>query len=146
MISCHDKDWFNLPVRRINASTLISSPSSRVQRDDPSSMSCRTLLLRSELWSTNVTSSQLNTENSFEVSEDFLIWRSGTLLIFLYYRRGSVALCGKVFLCHFWLDLVPPLDDCKAYYRTDGLWLDDVVASVDFGKMLAFGWCFLDPC
>lgn len=99
----------------------------------------QTLLLWSKLGSTNVTSSQFDAENSFEVSKNLLIRRGGTLLVVLYYCGGGVTLGSEILLCHLGFDLVPPLDNGLSHNRSNGFGLDYVIASVDLGQMLAFG-------
>ena len=101
------------------------------------------LFLRSKLGGANVVASQFDTEHPLEVPEDLLVGRGGALLVVLYYRHRGVALCGKVLLRHLRLHLVPAFNDGLADHRAHGLGLDDVVASVDLGQVLAFDLRFL---
>lgn len=53
--------------------------------------------------------------------------------------HGGVALGGEFLLCHLVSFLGTALLDGIGDGETDGLGLDDIVAAVDLGQVLAFG-------
>jgi hypothetical protein len=98
----------------------------------------RLLLLWTELWRTNITSSQLDAQNSLHISQDLLIRGGGATLEIGYNRWGSVALGGEVLLRELWLHLLAAIGDGTTDNLADCVWLDNVVGSIDLGQMLTF--------
>ena len=95
-------------------------------------------LLREPLLA-DVRASQLDVEHTLHGAENLLVGRSGTLLEVLDDTGGGVALGGKFFLRHLIAFLVSALLDGICDLVTHGLGLDDVVAAVDLGQVLALG-------
>jgi hypothetical protein len=97
------------------------------------------LFLFGELLSTNVCATELNIEHTLHRAKNLLIGGGGTTLEVLDNGHGGVALGGEFLLSH----LVALLSAASLDSITDGvadsLRLDDVVATVDLGQVLAFG-------
>ena len=98
-------------------------------------MSAR-LLLWSESWSTNVGTSELDTENALHVGKDLLVWSGGSVLELSDNGWSGVALGGQVLLGHLWLHLLALGGDGAADDLADGSWLDDIIRAVDLGQVL----------
>ena len=101
------------------------------------------LLLRPKSRLPNSSPPQLDPEDPLHSAQDLLIRRRRAPLKILHNRHRRVALGCEIFLRHFRRDLVPPLHDRLSDFQAYGLRLDDLVASVDFGQMLAFDGGFL---
>jgi hypothetical protein len=97
------------------------------------------LFLLRELLSTNVGTTELNVQHALHGTEDLLVGGGGATLEVLDDGDGGVALGGEFLLGHLVALLVAALLDGIADDGADGLGLDDVVAAVDLGEVLAFG-------
>jgi len=96
------------------------------------------LLLRTKSRRTNIASPQLNTQNLLHRPKNLLIRRRTSSLEVRDNRLSSIALCSQILLCHLGLHLLALRGDDIADFLADGVGLDDVVAAVNFGEMLAF--------
>ena len=103
-----------------------------------SSASLPLLLLRTKSRRTNIASPQLNTQNLLHRPKNLLIRRRTSSLEVRDNRLSSIALCSQILLCHLGLHLLALRGDDIADFLADGVGLDDVVAAVNFGEMLAF--------
>lgn len=95
------------------------------------------LLLWSKSWSTNVGTSQLDSENALHIGEHLLVWSGGTVLELLNNGGGGVAFGCQVLLGHLWLHLLTLGRDGVTNHLADGVWLDDIVGAVDLGQVLS---------
>jgi hypothetical protein len=96
------------------------------------------LLFLGELLLPDVRAPQLDVQHSFHGAQHLLVGSGGAALKVLHDGDCGVALGGQVLLREFEALLVPSTFDGLADLDADGLGLDDVVASVDFGQVLAF--------
>lgn len=97
------------------------------------------LLLLRELLLSDARTPQLNVQHALHGTEDLLVRSGGTALEVLNNGDGGVALSGEFLLSHLVAFLVSALLDRIRHLVADGLGLDDVVAAVDLGQVLAFG-------
>jgi hypothetical protein len=91
----------------------------------------------------NIGPTQLDAQYPLHRAQHFLVRGRRASLKVLHYRHGRVALGRKILLCHLRRDLVSPANDCLPDVEANGLRLDDLIASVDFGEVLAFDRGFL---
>lgn len=96
------------------------------------------LLFLGELLLPDVRPPQLDVEHALHRAEHLLVGRGGAALKVLDHRHGRVALGGQLLLRHLVPFLVPAALDRLGDLHAYRLRLDDVVASVDFGQVLAF--------
>lgn len=96
------------------------------------------LLLLGEFGSANVAAAQLDVEDALHVGKDLLVGGSGAALKVGDNGLSGVALCGEVLLGHLGLHLLTGLRDDVADGLANGVWLDNVVGSVDLGETLTF--------
>jgi len=104
----------------------------------PSSTSHPALLLWSKSRLTNITTPQLNTQHSLHSRQDLLIRSGRASFKVCHDTLGSVTLCSQVLLRHLGVHQLPLVGDGGSDFLADGGGLDDVVAAVDFGEVLAF--------
>lgn len=97
------------------------------------------LLLLRELLLPDARTPQLNVQHALHGTEDLLVRSSSTALEVLNNSDGGVALGGEFLLSHLVAVLVSALLDRIGHLVANGLGLDDVVAAVDLGQVLAFG-------
>jgi hypothetical protein len=97
------------------------------------------LFLLRELLSTDVGTTEFNIQHALHGTEYLLVGGGGATLEVLDDGDGGVALGGEFLLGHLVALLVAALLDGIADDGADGLRLDDVVAAVDLGEVLAFG-------
>lgn len=91
------------------------------------------LLWPKRFWRTDIGSSQLDLQDSFQTTKNLLIWGSCTSLVVLEHVDGNVDLLGEIGLCKLWFDLLTTISDSVSNDWTDGLWRNDLVASIDLG-------------
>lgn len=97
------------------------------------------LLFLGELLCSDVRASQLDVEDTLHGTQDLLVGRSGTALEVLDDGDGGVALGGEFLLGHLVALVGTALLDGIGNLVADGLGLDNVVAAVDLGQVLALG-------
>lgn len=97
------------------------------------------LLLLGELFFTDVSTTELNVEHALHGTEHLLVRRGAATLKVLDDGDGGVALGGEFLLGHLVPFIGAALLDRISHLEADGLGLDDVVAAVDLGQVLAFG-------
>lgn len=114
----------------------VSSPKRNISRGlTPDS----SLLLLGELFGTDPSTTELDVKHTLHGTEDLLVGRGGTALEVLDDSHGGVALGGEFLLGHLVALLGTALLDSVSDEVADSLGLDDVVAAVDLGQVLAFG-------
>lgn len=97
------------------------------------------LFLLGELLSTDVSASELDVEHTLHGAEDLLVGCRGATLEVLDDGHGGVALGGQLLLGHLVALLGTAALDRVSDGVAHGLRLDDVVAAVDLGQVLALG-------
>ncbi len=100
--------------------------------------SAKHLLLRSKSRRPNIIPPQLNSQHPLHTRQNLLIGSRRAALKISDDALSGVALGREVLLGHFWVHLLALVGDGGANFLADGGGLDDVVAAVDFGEMLAF--------
>lgn len=98
----------------------------------------RGLLFLGELLLPDVRTPQLDVEHALHRAEHLLVGRGGAALKVLDHRHGRVALGRQLLLRHLVPFLVAAAPDRLRDLHAYRLGLHDVVASVDFGQVLAF--------
>jgi hypothetical protein len=96
------------------------------------------LFLRTKSRCANITSPQLNTENLLHRCQNLLIRGRRSALEVRDDTLCGIAFGRQILLRHFRLHLLSLLGDGIADFLADRVGLDDVVAAVNFGEMLAF--------
>lgn len=100
---------------------------------------CRQIsIFLGELLLPDVGTPQLDVQHPFHGAQHLLVGGGGAAFKVLHDGDGGVALGGQVLLRELEALLVPSSLDGLADLDADGLGLDDVVAAVDFGQVLAF--------
>lgn len=97
------------------------------------------LFLLGELFFADVIAAKLDVEHPLHRRQNLLVWSGSAPLEVLDDGDGGVALGGEFLLGHLVRLLVAAPLDGIGNLSADGLGLDDVVAAVDLGQMLAFG-------
>lgn len=99
-----------------------------------------------ELRLPDLVSSQDDVEDTFHSSEKFLIWSCGASFEVRNDSRSAVALGREILLGHGLALIILCLSACSldrvCNLGSDRLRFDDVIASIDFGQMLASGVVF----
>lgn len=95
------------------------------------------LLLRRELRLSNALAPQLHVENSLHVRQYLLVRRRCSSLKVLHDTDRCVAFRRELLLRHLVSFFSAALLDRFADLGSDGLGLDDLVAAINFGEMLA---------
>ena len=96
------------------------------------------LLLLRELLGADIGTTELDVQHSLHGAEDLLVRCGAASLHVLHDSDGGVALGSELLLGHLVALLCAAALDGVTDLEADGLGLDDVIASVDLGQMLAF--------
>lgn len=93
----------------------------------PTILNNPSLLLRTEPRSTNITSSQLDTQDLLHARENLLVRHSRSSLEISHDALGGIALRCQILLCHLGLHLLSLVGDCSTNFLPDSIGLDDII-------------------
>ena len=120
-------------IEKKSSTMPLASPEEKVAGSPPVEL----LFLR-ELLLPDVRASQLDVQHALHGAKHLLVWCGCAPLEVLDDGDCGVAFGGELLLCHLVALVRSALLDGVCYLQPDGLGLDNVVAAVDFGEMLAF--------